>query len=466
MVSHRLSNPMHRIGKALPMHRVLAYLLAWALIVLVVRPCSASLPFQQTTLAPMLEKVIPGVVNISTRTRIRERDNPLLRDPFFRHFFDLPERPQQRESQSLGSGVIVDADKGFILTNHHVIDKAHEITVTLNDGRAMEAQLVGSDSESDVAVIRIDAKGLTALRFGDSDRLRVGDFVLAIGNPFGLSQTVTSGIVSALGRTGLGIEGYEDFIQTDASINPGNSGGALVNLQGGLIGLNTAIVGPNGGNVGIGFAIPINMAGQIMAQIIEYGEVRRGQLGVHVQDLNPELAKALGLEAMRGALIAQVIRNSAAHRAALQPEDLVLSVNGRKVDNASDLRNAIGLLRVDQSVKLEIIRKGTRRTITARLKPIDAMSALTRKEQFEGVKFTEIDPRHPLYGRREGVMISEIDKGSAAAYGGLRPGDIVSSINRRPVKRLKDIPAAVEASKDELLLKVHRGDRAFFLLLR
>lgn len=457
---------MHRIGKSLPSRRGTVFVLTWVLIALAAQPCNAVLPLQQTTLAPMLEKVIPGVVNISTRTRMRERDNPLLRDPFFRRFFDLPDRPQQRESQSLGSGVIVDAEKGFILTNHHVIDKAHEITVTLNDGRALEAEAVGSDSESDVAVIRIDTKGLTALMLGDSDQLRVGDFVLAIGNPFGLNQTVTSGIVSALGRTGLGIEGYEDFIQTDASINPGNSGGALVNLEGRLIGLNTAIVGPNGGNVGIGFAIPINMAGQIMEQIIEYGEVRRGQLGVHVQDLNPELAKALRLGKVRGALIAQVIRDSAAHRAGLQPGDLVLSVNGHKVDGASDLRNAIGLLRIDRPVKLEIIRKGARRTITARLKSADSMSTLVLNAQLEGVKLSEIDPKHPLYGRLEGVMISEIKKGSAAAYAGLRPGDIISSINRRPVKRLQDIPAAVRASEDGLLLNVHRGDRAFFLLLR
>lgn len=457
---------MHRFGKILPKCGKAMSLLTWILIVLMAQACSAALPLNQNTLAPMLEKVIPGVVNISTRTRIRERDNPLLSDPFFRHFFDLPDTPRKRETQSLGSGVVVDAGKGFILTNQHVIDKAHEITVTLNDGRALEADLVGSDSESDVAVIRIKAKSLTAVRLGDSDRLRVGDFVLAIGNPFGLSQTVTSGIVSALGRTGLGIEGYEDFIQTDASINPGNSGGALVDLQGRLIGLNTAIVGPNGGNVGIGFAIPINMARQIMDQIIEYGEVRRGQLGVHVQDLNPALAKAMGLGEARGALVAQVIRNSAAERAGLKSGDLVVSVNGRKVDDASDLRNAIGLLRVDQQVKLEVIRDGARRTITAKLKSLDSISSSALDEQLEGVKLTEIDPRHPLFGKVEGVMVNEIQKGSQAANAGLRPGDVITSINRRSVKGLAEIPAAVKASQDALLLNVRRGDSAFFLLLR
>ena len=457
---------MHRFGLSLPNRGKVLTLTLWVLIVLLAQASCAAVPLQQPTLAPMLEKVIPVVVNISTRTRIRERDNPLLSDPFFRRFFDLPDKSRKRETQSLGSGVVVDAGKGFILTNHHVIDKAHEITVTLHDGRSLEAEVVGSDAESDIAVIRIETKGLTAVKLGDSDRLRVGDYVLAIGNPFGLSQTVTSGIVSALGRTGLGIEGYEDFIQTDASINPGNSGGALIDLEGRLVGLNTAIVGPSGGNVGIGFAIPINMARQLMDQIIEYGEVRRGQLGVHVQDLNPELSKAMGLGDVNGALVAQVVRDSAADRAGLKPGDLVESVNGRKVDDASDLRNAIGLLRIDQQVKLGIIRNGARRTITAKLKGPDTISASILGERLEGVKLAEIDTRHPLFGKAEGVMVSEIERGNAAASAGLRPGDIISSINRRPVKGLKDVPAAVKASQNGLLLNVRRGDGAFFLLLR
>ncbi|MDX2426446.1 MAG: trypsin-like peptidase domain-containing protein, partial [Cycloclasticus sp.] len=241
------------------------------------------------SLAPILDKVTPAVVNIATKNFVQQRENPLLQDPFFRRFFQIPNTPTKRSSQSLGSGVIVDAQKGLIITNHHVIGKADEITVTLRDGRSFNATVVGSDPESDVAVIKIKAEGLTKLKIADSDNLRVGDFVVAIGNPFGLGQTVTSGIVSALGRSGLGIEGYEDFIQTDASINPGNSGGALINLRGELIGINTAIIAPNGGNVGIGFAIPSNMAISLKDQLVKFGKTNRGQLGISVQDLTPDL---------------------------------------------------------------------------------------------------------------------------------------------------------------------------------
>ncbi len=428
----------------------------------------AALPLGQATLAPMLEKITPGVVNISTRTRIQIRDNPLLSDPFFRHFFDLPDTPRQRESQSLGSGVVVDARKGLVLTNHHVIDKADEIMVTLQDGRELEAELVGSDPESDVAVIRLSTKGLTAVPIGDSDRLRVGDFVVAIGNPFGLSQTVTSGIVSALGRTGLGIEGYEDFIQTDASINPGNSGGALVNLDGELIGLNTAIVGPSGGNVGIGFAIPVNMAHQLMGQIVKYGKVRRGQLGIHIQDLTPELATAMNLDTRRGALIARVLPGSSADRGGLKPGDLVIRVNGRKTNNAASLRNAIGLLRAGEKVKLEIIRDGKRRTVTALLvEPRAQLQSSSKLSNYlRGITLSTIDQRHPLYGKVEGVLVSKIERRSPAASAGLRPGDVITSINRRPINDLNDVRAAAETSGDDLLLNVRRSNGSFFLLLR
>lgn len=428
----------------------------------------AAFPLGQNTLAPMLEKVTPGVVNISTRTRIRLRDNPLLSDPFFRRFFDLPDTPRQRESQSLGSGVVVNARNGLVLTNHHVVDKADEIMVTLQNGRKLEAELVGSDAESDVAVIRLRTNELTAVPMGDSDRLRVGDFVVAIGSPFGLSQTVTSGIISALGRTGLGIEGYEDFIQTDASINPGNSGGALVNLDGELIGLNTAIVGPGGGNVGIGFAIPINMARQLMDQIVQYGEVRRGQLGVHIQDLTPELATAMKLGAQRGALIAQVLPDSSADQAGLKPGDLVVRVNDRKVDDAASLRNIIGLMRVGEKVKLEFIRNGKQSTVSALLvapeEPSKSVSKLSG--YLQGVSFSAIDQRHPLYGKVEGVVVSDIERSSPAANAGLRTGDIITSINRRPVKDPSDVRAATEVSRDSLVLNVRRGNDAFFLLLR
>ena len=278
------------------------------------------------------------------------RRNPLLDDPFFRHFFNIPDQPRERKAQSVGSGVVVDARRGYVITNHHVIDGAEKITVTLSNGRQLAAKVIGSDPESDVAVIQIPGGNLTALPLADSQRLRVGDFVVAVGNPFGLGQTVTSGIVSALGRTGLGIQGYEDFIQTDASINPGNSGGALVNLRGELVGINTAIIAPGGGNVGIGFAIPSNMVSRLMNQIIAHGSVRRGQLGVSVQDLTPELAQAFNIPADQGAVIAQVSPRSAAARAGLKEGDVVLRINDRTIrdipawiSSTSGLRTAIHL---------------------------------------------------------------------------------------------------------------------------
>jgi serine protease Do/serine protease DegQ len=341
-------------------------------------PIAADQPLP--SLAPMLEAVTPAVVNISTEGRVVMRPNPLLNDPFFRRFFDIPEQPRERRVQNLGSGVIVDAKQGYVITNHHVINRADTITVTLRDGRQLPAKVIGSDPETDVAVVQIAAQKLTPLSLADSGQLRVGDYVVAIGNPFGLGQTVTSGIVSALGRNTLGIQGYEDFIQTDASINPGNSGGALVNLRGELVGINTAIFAPTGGNVGIGFAIPSNMVKQLMDQLVEYGEVRRGQLGISVQDLTPELARAFGLQNNRGAVIAQIFPNSAAQRAGLKTGDVVLAVAGKAIRNANQLRNAIGLLIVGERVTLTILRDGETRTIQVRIGAI-AVSALFLSEQ-------------------------------------------------------------------------------------
>jgi Do/DeqQ family serine protease len=323
-------------------------------------------PQRVPTPAPLVKKVTPSVVNIAVKGRVAQEQNPLLNDPFFRRFFNIPDLPAEREVRAAGSGVIIDTHEGFIITNNHVVEHADEIAVTLADGRRVQARRVGADPDTDVALIRVPPDGLTSIALGDSDRLEVGDFVVAVGNPFGLGQTVTLGIVSALRRTGLGIEGYEDFIQTDAPINPGNSGGALVDLRGELVGINTAIVGPTGGNVGIGFAIPINMVREVTDQLVKYGEVRRGQLGIAIQDLTPDLIQAMGLPAQQsGALIASVEPESAAERADLKTGDVVTAVTGAPVRSAADLRNKIGLLRVGDVAELTVLRTGRSMTVRA-----------------------------------------------------------------------------------------------------
>jgi Do/DeqQ family serine protease len=348
------------------MKPLVSSLLLLASVALVPQPAPsfAAAPIPEVTgsvpsLAPMLSRITPGVVGVSVRGRVRE-ENPLLQDPFFRRFFNLPQQRQmqERETQATGSGVIVDAAQGYVLTNGHVVENATKIEVTTKDNRRFPARLMGRDPETDVAVLQIPAQNVTAVPLGDSDKLQVGDFVLAIGNPFGLGQTVTSGIVSALGRSGLGIEGYEDFIQTDASINPGNSGGPLVNLQGQMVGINTAILAPGGGNIGIGFAVPINMARRVMDQLIHYGQVKRGRIGVEIQDLTPELAQAMNATQTTGAVIRRVDPGSPAERAGLRSGDLVIAVNGTPVRSGTQLRNTIGLSRIGDAVGLTVIRRG------------------------------------------------------------------------------------------------------------
>jgi Do/DeqQ family serine protease len=355
----------------------------WALVILggvaVSLPAFPGTPIPEAgggavpTLAPMLRAITPGVVNIAVKGRVREQ-NPLLADPFFRRFFNIPpdQRMQERETQATGSGVIVDAAQGYVLTNAHVVEHATDIEVTTKDNRRFHAKLIGRDADTDVAVLRIPAQGLTAVPLGDSDQLQVGDYVVAIGNPFGLGQTVTSGIVSALGRSGLGIEGYEDFIQTDASINPGNSGGALVDLRGRLIGINTAILAPGGGNIGIGFAVPINMARAVMDQLIRYGEVKRGRIGVAIQDLTPDLAQALNTRQTGGAVIARIEPGSPAERAGLKSGDLIVAVNGVKVHSGTQLHNMIGLSRIGDEVRLTYERGGVERQADVRVEPAGA----------------------------------------------------------------------------------------------
>lgn len=411
------------------------------------------------SLAPILGEVTPSVVNIYTQTRVRVR-SPLLDDPIFRRFFNVPDIPRERVSQSLGSGVIVDARQGYVLTNNHVIEGADDIAVTLKDGRSLSAKLIGTDPDTDLAVIQIPAEDLKALPLADSDQLQVGDFVVAVGNPFGLGQTVTSGIVSALGRTGLrGLE-FQNFIQTDASINPGNSGGALINLRGELVGINSAIFTPSGGNVGIGFAIPSSMARYVMSQLVEYGEVRRGTLGLIVQDLSGDLAGAFGVEGGQGALVAEVLEDSAADQAGLKPGDVIVAVGGRTIRGAQDFMNAEGQVPVGEKLQIAYLRD--RRTRTAELliqaPPQLAGGALDRR--LDGALFTEL-PTRLRNGRNYGVLISELEPRSRLAYEGLRPGDIITGANRQRISNLRELREVLGGMRGPILLQIRRGRETY-----
>ncbi len=420
------------------------------------------------SLAPMVEKATPAVVNIATEGHVELRSNPLFNDPFFRRFFDFREQPRHRRTQSLGSGVIVDARRGLIMTNNHVIANADQITVKLSDGRVFKAELVGTDPDTDVAVVKIPADKLTALPLADSEKLRVGDFVVAIGNPFGLGQTVTSGIVSALDRSGLGITGYEDLIQTDASINPGNSGGALVNLRGELVGINTAIYSQTGGNIGIGFAIPVNMASQIMEQLVEYGEVQRGFLGAQLQDLDVELAEAFGLPITEGAVLVNIVRGSPAEEAGLKPGDVVTHINGRRVTSAADLRNQVGITRVGVKIDLTYLRDAESRQVSiivAEREEVSATGPQFGNKRLAGTTFGEIPEDSPAYGRVTGVMAFAIERDSPAWAGGLREGDIVTSVNRQPIVSVPIFLQVVNQIKGQLLLRVLRGRQAAFIII-
>ena len=452
----------------------LRYGMALLLAVLAyIGPARAALPGavegqELPSLAPMLEQVTPTVVNIATEGRVRLRQNPLFSDPFFRRFFNMPDRPMERKTQSLGSGVIVDAERGLVLTNNHVIANAVQITVTLRDGRHFDAEIVGSDPATDVAVIKVPAENLSDIGVADSDGLRVGDFVVAIGNPFGLGQTVTSGIVSALSRSGLGIEGYEDFIQTDASINPGNSGGALVNLKGELVGINTAIFSRSGGNIGIGFAIPINMALQIMEQLLDTGTVERGFIGVQVQDLNPDLAEAFGIKNQTGAVVNSVMPDSPAQEAGLQPGDIIVSINSKQVKGAADVRNHVGLLPVGEEVTFEILRAGARQTLKARITASREFKLAqgTSNPRLQGVTLGDIEEDHPHFNRVQGVVIMAVERGSRAWSAGLRKGDIITSVNQQAAPDLQAFKELVDETDGALVLRVIRGDAAAFLVIK
>jgi serine protease Do/serine protease DegQ len=425
-------------------------------------PATSDMP----SLAPMLEQVTPAVVNIATYTTVQVR-NPLMDDPFFRRFFNIPEQQQRyRRTQAAGSGVIVDARQGYIVTNNHVIDHADEITVTLSDGRALPAKLIGTDVQVDLAVLKVTAEKIAQITFADSARLRVGDYVVAIGNPFGLDQTVTSGIVSALGRSGLGIEGYEDFIQTDASINPGNSGGALVNLRGELIGINTAILAPAGGNVGIGFAIPSNMVSAIMAQLISRGEVQRGRVGLRVQAMNAELAKAFSVNFVEGVVVVEVDKESAAGKAGIVPGDIIVKVNDRDIKRVSDFHSQSALLMVGDKVNMTLLRDGKQKQVKFDLvaedyeqidgKRLDARLTGVQMQNFR----SENDPTTGA-----GVLVTEISNESAAWGRGLRPGDIIVAVNRKPVQSISDIAEMPPSPNKELLLRVYRAGEFGYIVI-
>ena len=412
------------------------------------------------SLAPMLEQTTPAVVNISTRGTVNT-PNPLFEDPFFRHFFDLPQRSQQRQTQSLGSGVIVDADQGLVVTNHHVIEQADEVLVTLTDGREFDATVVGQDPEADIAVVRIPAENLIALSWADSDQLRVGDFVVAIGNPFGLGQTVTSGIVSALGRSGLGIEEIEDFIQTDASINPGNSGGALVNLRGELVGINTAIVGPSGGNVGIGFAIPSNLAANLMQQLVSDGEVRRGKFGISVQELTEDLQQVFGVS--KGVVISEVQQGSPAENSGLKRGDVLTEINDRKVTSVNDVKNTIGLLRVGEQIEIRFIRE--KQPFAAEIYVGESELSLIKGEQLaahlDGAVF-----ENAQWQKESVVVVNSVRAGSSIDRYGLQRGDVVLSVNRMLVETVEDMIDAVALRERSSLLDIQRGNLSQLVLVQ
>lgn len=413
------------------------------------------------SLAPLVENASPAVVNIRVSQTVT-RNNP-HGDDAFRRFFGIPNAPGgPQEVASAGSGVIVDAEGGYILTNHHVVADADTIQISLIDGKVLDAEIVGSDAATDIAVIKVEAEGLTEMPIGNSEDARVGDFVIAIGNPFGLGHTVTSGIISALGRTGISRDGYEDFIQTDASINPGNSGGALVNMNGELIGINSAIISRSGGNVGIGFAVPTAIARSIMGQILDFGEIRRGLLGVRIQTIDAEMAEALDTNVESGALITNIEPKSAAEDAGLEVGDIIVEVNRKKVDDAAELRNTIGLLRSGDEVAIKYVRDSNTRSTKALLGQAQSLQ-LTGADIHPGLDGAVFAAASTTSD--SGVEVAGVAEGSPAAQRGLRSGDIITAVNRSLVRNLEDL-AAIAASNRILFLLVQRGDRSLMLQIR
>ncbi|KAE8273066.1 serine endoprotease DegP [Enterobacter sp. SES19] len=447
---------------------------------------SAATAQQMPSLAPMLEKVMPSVVSINVEGSTTVNTPRMPRN--FQQFFgdnspfcqdgspfqsspfcqgggagdDSQGGAQQQKFMALGSGVIIDAAKGYVVTNNHVVDNANSIKVQLSDGRKFDAKVVGKDPRSDIALIQIqDPKNLTAIKIADSDALRVGDYTVAIGNPFGLGETVTSGIVSALGRSGLNAENYENFIQTDAAINRGNSGGALVNLNGELIGINTAILAPDGGNIGIGFAIPSNMVKNLTAQMVQYGQVKRGELGILGTELNSELAKAMKVDAQRGAFVSQVMPNSSAAKAGIKAGDVITSLNGKPISSFAALRAEVGSMPIGSKVTLGLLRDG---------KPVNVSLELQQSSQnqvdsstiFSGIEGAEMSNK----GADKGVVVNNVKANSPAARIGLKKGDVIMGANQQPVKNIAELRKILDSKPSVLALNIQRGDTSLYLLMQ
>lgn len=429
------------------------------------------------TMAPLLERVTPAVVSIDIRGTAKTPQASNRNEELLERFFGgrIPNEP--REKRGLGSGVIVDASKGLIITNAHVIDGADEITVTLEDKRQLEAEIVGTDEKTDIALIKVSARGLKELKLARASDVKVGDYVIAVGNPFGLSHSVTSGIVSALGRDRGGTrDGYQDFIQTDASINPGNSGGALVNSKGELIGINSAIVSRSGGNQGIGFAVPTNIVQGVMRQLESYGEVRRGRIGVLIGDITPTLKEALDLTTLNGALVSDVVEDSPAEKAGLKRDDVIVAFNGGDVLDASDIRNAVGLIEPGERADITYLRDGKRRTTRIDVEAVsedDEESGVvsTEKEDlasesFSGAELTDIPSDLDLRGGDEGVYVSTVERGSKAQRAGLRKGDIIRAVNRQDIIDLDDFEDATEGEEGPFALSVERNGSTFYVAVK
>lgn len=449
---------------------------------------SATTAQQMPSLAPMLEKVMPSVVSINVEgsTTVNTPrmgrnfqqffgdNSPFCQDgsPFQNSPFCQGGQPggpgggnggsQQEKFMALGSGVIIDAAKGYVVTNNHVVDNANTIKVSLSDGRKFDAKVVGKDPRSDIALIQIQSpKDLTAIKMADSDALRVGDYTVAIGNPFGLGETVTSGIVSALGRSGLNVENYENFIQTDAAINRGNSGGALVNLNGELIGINTAILAPDGGNIGIGFAIPSNMVKSLTEQMVKYGQVKRGELGIMGTELSSDLAKAMKVDAQRGAFVSQVLPNSSAAKAGIKAGDVITSLNGKPVSSFSALRAQVGTMPVGSKVELGLVRDGKPVNVTLELQQ-SSQTQVDSSSIFNGIEGAEMSNK----GEDKGVVVSTVKAGTPAAQIGLKKGDVIVGANQQPVKNIADLRKLLDSKPNVLALNIQRGDSTIYLLMQ